>query len=378
MIDYCLVKIVTSNYERFLKKCYGLGIDIYYSFQKDKALFIKIKKDDINKLRHVFFARFEVVDYYGFYGIKEKVKKNSSFLVSIILGLILIYFFSRFILSVEVIHSSSHVRNLVLSVLESEGIKKYSWKKSYHDLSVIKEDILKKYQDEIEWLEIEELGMKYIVRVEERKREDKIEENETCHIIAKKDGIVKEVNYSKGQALVSRNDFVRKGDILISGVIYKDEEEKGFVCALGDVYAEVWYNVKVTFPLVYEKNIRTGKVRFNIKFKDDFIFKSRINNYEEEDYKLFSFWQNDFYFVKQLEVRKETFSYSEEEALDKALKMALEKLNISDEESILSKKVLKKEEKNGIMSVDIFVSVKESIGISQKFERIKGEENENA
>ena len=48
------------------------------------------------------------------------------------------------------------------------------------------------------------------------------------------------------------NDYVNKGDVIISGLIMKKDEIKDFVEAHGSVYGETWYNVKVILPRTYK------------------------------------------------------------------------------------------------------------------------------
>ena len=237
----------------------------------------------------------------------------------------------------------------------------------------IKNEILEMYPNDLEWMEIETHGMNYVVRVVERKLEEETEEPTACNIVAIKDGIIKEMVYSQGEKMFSQNDAVKKGDILISGSIKKDEETKNTVCATGEVYAEVWYQVSASVPMTYENFERTNKVRWNIKLKnndyDDFLFKSRLENYEEEKHPLLTIFGTEVSFVKQYETLKSTVTLTEEEALNKALEAALEKveMTLDEKEEIIAKKVLKKEVNNSTMNIEVFVSVLEQIGERQEF-----------
>ena len=170
----------------------------------------------------------------------------------------------------------------------------------------------------------------------------------------------------------------------MSGIIHKEDEEKGVVCAKGEVLAEVWYQASLTLPMTYKEKIRTGKKRWNMKIKNnainDFLFKSRIENFEEESKPLLKILNTQIRFVTQYEIEEEEKKYTEEEAMKKVLQMIDEKFAtiLNEKEEILSKKVLKKEENNGIMNVEVFVSVKEEISMTQEFQRIKGDENGDA
>ena len=377
----CWVKIKTTNKERFFLRCRGLNIDILNTIEDKDSLEIKIKEKDLPKLSKIWFIKYELKEYTGIKSASLKVKENALFVVSILFGLLLFFFLSHIIISVQVIHSSKEIRILLETALEERGIKKNTWKKSYQEIQQIKKSILEEYQEELEWIEIEVEGMKYKVRVEERKLKQETKEKEACHLVAKKDGVIKELLYEKGQSMVNRNDFVHEGDLLVSGIIKKDEEEKNVVCATGKVYAEVWYQVSVSLPMSYQEQTRTGKMRYNIKLKNnaynDFLLKSRVHPYFEESTFLFSLFQTKIFFVKQYETFLEEKRYEEKEALEIAMNQAEEKISqkLNDGEEIITKKILKKEEKNDIMNVEIFVSVKEDIATIQEFQRIKGDEN---
>ena len=384
MKNYCLVEIDCMNQERFLKSCQTIGIDIYHTEYQNEKWIITIQEEDISKLKRIFYIHYKVIGYKGIRQIRKNIQKNKIFLVCVLLSLCVLYFLSHLILSVEVIHSSKEIRTLILNELEERQIAKYHFKKSFKELEQIKEEIIKKNPTIIEWMEIENVGMKVKVRVEERKLQKETNPKEACHVIAKKEGIIKSLSYSKGEALVSRNDFVKKGDILISGIIHKEEEEKNVVCATGSVQAEVWYKVSLSYPLNYEENKRTGKKRKNIKIQNNrinsFLFKSRIQTYEEENQFLFEIFDTKIYLTTQHEIIKEKKTYTEEEILKRLDSMIEEKFStmLQEKEKILSKKVLKKEENNGIMNVEVFVSVLEDISMTQEFQRIKGDEDGDA
>lgn len=372
-MNFLWIQTNKKNQNRLLLRMFKKKIPIYDTREENDLFFLKISFDDFDAFQKNAFVRYQIRDETGFLKVKKELKKYHIFLISCLLGAILFYFLTHIMVQVEVIHSNKEIRDLIASSLEQRGIKKNSWRKKYHELEQIKEEILHEYPNQLEWLEIEVKGMNYIVRVEERKIISEPEEKKQCHIVARKDGIVKKLIYSKGEAVVKTNDYVKQGDLLISGELAKDEETKNVVCASGKVYAEVWYKVKIDIPKTVTTNKETGKVRWNLKYKtnqsDDFIFKSRIETYVEESHFLFQLFGMSFSFVKQKEVQPETYTYSEEELERLALKEALEKVKqtLDDKEEILTQKILKKEVGEDHMKLEIFVSVLEQIGQEQEF-----------
>ncbi len=371
--SYIWVEVKTTSNERFFLKCQEIQVFLYDVVEEKDRLKIKILEKDFKKLQKIWFIKVKKVQDLGWKALKEKGKKYHIYLISLAIGLVFLYVISHIILSVEVIHSNQDIRFIVSNALNEKGIKKNTWKKDYQEIEKIKQEILDMYPEDLEWLEIETKGMKYIVRVEERKLEEEKNEPQACNVVASKDGIVKEMVYSSGEAAYKRNDSVKKGDILISGTIKKDEETRKTVCATGSVYAEVWYEVSVSIPLTYETHEKTGKVRWNIKAKNngfnDFLFKSRLENYEEDATSLFTLFGTEFFFVKQYETTVKELVMNESTALDKALKEVDEKISLTldEKEEIIAKKVLKKEINNSTMNVEVFVSVLEQIGERQEF-----------
>ncbi len=365
---------VEGKKDKLLLKCFKLRIPVFETKEENGKLFFKIYEKDFGKIQKFWFVKVKKSGVTGIRLLKENIWKQRVFVVSLLFGFLLLYVLSHIMIRVEVVHSNSDIRELVRLTLKEKGIKENTFRKSYKEIETIKKEVLDLYPEQLEWMEIEVHGMNYVVRIEERKIEKEKTNQTSCHIVATKDAFVKEMIFSKGVASVSRNDSVKKGDILISGLIKKDEEIKAVVCAQGSVYGEVWYSITASVPLDYEVSTRTNKVRWNFRLKnlffDDFLFRSRLSSYEEEKTKIFNIFGNELYFVKQFETQKEKKRYSEEEAKNLAISEAIHKLEstFDEKEYIISKKVLKNEINNSTMNVEIFVSVFENIGEVQEFE----------
>ena len=333
-MNYLWLKVKLSEKNRLLLKCYKNKLFIYDSNEDQKYFYFKIKSEDQKLLKKVSYSKVKVVDETGIPKIKKYFKKYFIFIVSLIIGLIIFVLLTHVIVNVS---------------------------------------ILNEYPTKLEWLEIEVKGMNYIVRVEERKIHEKESVKTSCNIVAIKDGLVKKLIYSKGEALVKTNDYVKKGDILISGTLMKDEEVKSVVCATGKVYAEVWYKATIKVPLVREENILTGKVRYNLKVKnnnyDNLIFRCSLKDYNIETYPLFKLFNTSFSFVKEKEIIKKEIAYTDEELNNEAERLINEKVSqiLSDNEYIINKKVLQTNKLENSLEVVYFLALLEQIGEQQSF-----------
>ena len=363
--------IVGKNPKRFLDNLISLKISLYDVKLTDKELTIVVDLDDYDKILKLKTSyKIKVIDYYGLVKYENILKKYNVFFICLIIGLVLIKVLSSIIFDIDIEHPKSEIRELVLADLEEFGISKYHFKVSYDEKEKIIKKILHKETDRLEWLEIDSIGTKYVVKVEERIKNDPKIDNTFQHIVAKKDAMILQIQASSGEIKVSKNDYVKKGDILISGFITKDEEIKKKVKAVGTVYGEVWYQAEITLPKVYKeiKYTKNSKKRFQVKFlSHDFLlfdFKP-YKTYESSNITLLEnrLLPMSFNYSKVSETKKITKRYTgtkgEKEALKLAEKNLKKKLSVND--SIISKKVLKKTEKDSKIIVDIFFKVKEDI-----------------
>ena len=171
----------------------------------------------------------------------------------------------------------------------------------------------------------------------------------------------------KGVPLVNVNDYVKKGDILISGLIKLNDDVKGSVIPEGKVYGEVWYNVKVEYPLHYKEVIKTGKTKnvYVIKFLNK-SFELSFNKLKQKEIKenlIIDFFPFSLYKQNQEEIIKKDIIYNKEEATLKALEKAKEQVlkKLKEDEYIIYQKILLINVKDSKIIIEVFFSVYEDI-----------------
>ena len=384
MKHYILVRIKTPKKTSLLLKLNRLNVDIKeISYEKDCLKFLILDKDLKRVKKYLVSFKVEIIDEAGIYKLKKELKKNNLIITGIIFAVIIFLILSNLIVNINVIHEDSTLRELILESLKEKGVTRLSFKKSYDEYESIIESIKEEYQDRIEWLEIDVEGMVINVRVEERIINDYEKDYSTCHIVASKAGVIKSITTTKGVAEVSINDYVAKGDILINGSIKLNDEVKANVCASGSVYAEVWYNVSANMPMTEEIKKDTGKMRYNFMIKkgtdETVLLKSRIKGEKRvENIYLFKIFGYEFYLQKEYEVEVEEVKYNEEEAMQKLTELVREKLDLKLDnfEEIIAEKVLQKELKNNNIYIDMFIAVREQIGVKEYFEESRSDTND--
>ena len=366
------LSIKGKNVNRFIKKLTTKKINILSLNQINrnevKILIYKEDYEEVLKVKSIYEVLEE--DTFGYIKIKKLIKLNTHVIISIIIGLIIFLLLTNIVFDIEVVHSNKDVRNLIKEELKQNGIKKYTLKKPYKKLDKIKEKILNSHPDEIEWLEIETKGTKYIVRVEEREIIKNKEDNLPRNITAKKDAVIKKVTASKGVITRDTDDYVKKGDIIINGdIILEEKKSMGKVKAEGKVYGEVWYVTKTEYPFVYYEEKETGRKKesYNIKIlnKDIELGTKKYKNKKVTEDIILSHPLLPIKLVhqKQKEVKIISQVLTFDEALIKAKQHAIDKMkkNLKKEEYIIRSKYLKSTVKENKIEVEFFFAIYEDI-----------------
>ena len=379
------IKVKGKNIERFLKKLVREKIELYkINVIHYNEIDLKINYKDLEKILEIkTIYDIEVINYYGLLKLKYFIRKNKLLILSIIIGICLLYFLSNIIFKVEIIHNDREIREMLKDELKKYDITTFKFKKNYKELENIKQKILNKHKDELEWIEIEVVGTKYVIRVEERKMNVKEKDIPIRNIVATKHAIIKSIEAKHGDIVKEINTYVKPGDVIISGDIKLNEESKAKVGADGIVYGEVWYQTQVEFPYEYHEKKYTGnkKAVYSIKFLNNYFDLFNFKPYKQSENKEKIIMGNSLLpislvKIEQREVIKKDKTYSELEALNEALKLAKNKIeaNLDEKEYIISQKKLKVEARNSKIVVDVFFKVYENItGYSDIPEEIKEE-----
>lgn len=366
------IRVKGKNIERFLHRLVREHIDLlevkplHYN-----EICLRIKKSDLNRIYEIkTIYEIEEQNIYGTIRIKKSLYRNRILIGSIIISLSVLYILSHIMFQIEVVHNNRELREMLLNELKNVGVAPKHFRKSYDELQQIKKNILEEHKEELEWLEIEVVGTKYIVRVEERKINDKEKEIPIRNIVSTKHATIKKIVAHQGDVVKELNSYVKPGDVIISGDIKLNEESKQKTGADGEVYGEVWYQTQVELPYEYHESHMTGKRKtvYSFKFLNHRFELFNFNPFKQVDRKETVIFGHPFLPIslvkeEQKEVIRKDVVYTEEEALNEAIKMARKKIEngLDKKEYIISQKNLKVDMRNSKIVVDVFFSVYENI-----------------
>ena len=358
----------------------------YYDLECNKNDYVlTVSEKDYIKIKRRY--KVKLIKYYGKKGIVFFFNFHKYMIISFIFSLFILYLISNTIFEINVNCENNDLKNIVINSLKEEGLYKYKRKKSFAELKIIKERILNKNKDKLEWIEIIEEGCKYRVEVNPRIGVSNNNSNiKKSSIYAKKDGLIKRIIVYRGSKIKEINDYVKKGDLLISGNIIKDDKVISKVKANGLIYAEVWYKVKVSVPYKIVKKEYSGKT-INHYYLDinGYIFtisglykgKDSINENKlilSKPYLPFNIYQE-----KMKIYEEKTYVINQNEAYKIALKTSIDEIKkrLKSDEYIISKNVLKKEAKSSKIYIEVFFKTYENIGYTSSIDKL-GELNGNS
>jgi len=365
-----LIKVTGHTYSDLIKIL--LNKNIYYSSLniKEEYITLKINKEDYKYLRREL-KTIEIVKYLGIDGIKSFIKKHYIIIISFIITYIMLLILSNIIFDIQIITNNNELKRVINLYLEDYDIKKYKFVKSNKELTKIKEKILEENKTTLEWIEIERIGTTYKVNLTERIINEKNEDIKTSDIVAKKDAMIMYVIAKNGTKIKEINEIVKKGEVIISGNIIKDENIVDTVRAKGEVYGEVWYTVTSAVPFKHTEYESTGEKISHIYID---LFGKKITLMGKYDTKeslneTKVLIDKPYLFFKVMKEEKNLYKYvthnlTEKEAYEEALKRADKSINakLASGEHIIDKKVLKNNTYSSKIELEIFYRVYESIG----------------
>ncbi len=186
-----------------------------------------------------------------------RMRKRAGFALGALLFLLGMYVLSTFVWNVEVKGTHRISPYAVSKAAEQIGLKTGSWKPVLAEPQTLQRQLLA-LLPEASWVGVEIRGTKLIIQVVEKDVPEKQQVIGPRHLIAKKKAVVHSIIAETGKTMVKVNQFVNKGQVLISGLIGNDERQ-ALVPARGKVKGEVWYVSDVSVPYKMSRSRLTGE-----------------------------------------------------------------------------------------------------------------------
>ncbi len=380
MINYYWVKVDNDTYNKRFKYIQKSRIDILYIKYLNKFLLLKISYDDYKKLNRIIPSS-TIVKIVGKERIYDILYRYKYCVISFILCVFALVCVSHFIFFIDIETDNNEIKSIIQNELIKANITIFSYNKNFASLKKISEIIKNSNSSKIEWVEFDKNGVFLKVKVIERVSNHDVDNENYTDIVASKNGYIRNIKASSGWIVKNIDDYVEKGEIIVSGNILKNNEVVAKTKANASVYAEVWYIIKANKSLNYVSKVQNdiGKVKFvlNINGFEMTVFSLPKN---VKDSKTVLFNNNSFslYLINQKKyhrINKKYSSFDLENILKLKARNSIAK-NYSKDEYIISEKTLKKYIKNGKMYIEIFFRCYEDIAEERDILDIKDEREE--
>lgn len=326
------VKFQGRDPERFLNLAFTRQIDLREVKYTKNGLTFKTSLKNFRKIKalgKMTGAKTKVIAKEGFPFWWKKGYKRPGILAGLFLLLGIIYALTGFIWFIEV-EGFSGQQQKVYKILQEKGIKPWIEKRKI-DEKLLKREIMANILD-VSWVSIEKKGVFLVISG--KMRSESTTKYKKADIVAKRDGIIKEVLVFRGNLRVRPGQKVTAGEVLISGI----DERGNPIVADGLIKAVTWYKKQVRLPLKEERLLSTGKETKLIKIylgqkkltllnpKEKFSMAIMV----EKRYQLSGGGKIKLpvvlYLVTYKEVKKDIIQLTLEEGAQKAYNLAVEEL----------------------------------------------------
>lgn len=305
------IRIKGAMPEKFINLCIAQQILLWDIVKYDDEFFASMRLTDffaIRPITRISKVKVRVVSYRGFPFIIKRMKRRKMLVLGAVMCLVLLNIMSVHIWFVDVTGTKQLPVQKIKEIAVNNGLKPGVAKDQIDAKQIEKEIILN--IPEIAWVGVTFSGTRAEIEVVEKtvpKQGDKA----PADIIASKDGVITEFITLAGKPVVKKGDTVKKGDLLITGVIPAQEyNDSGkpiidnippqLVRANGIVKARVWYESYGEAELLEPNYQRTGKreiaVNINVGGNEIILKDAQPNpdsDFEKEViYKKLPVWRN--------------------------------------------------------------------------------------
>lgn len=215
------IKLEGFKPERLLSKAAARGVRIRNAVYIDETLVhLTVSREGLDTLKKLAGSayRFTVLERHGAKAGADRIKRSRLTVAGICLFLLFFSVQSLYVREINVIGCRSITETSIREAVAEEGL--YEGARRNFDCDAIERMLFETF-DEIVWANVAYDGGYVEVQISESRQAPAAEKNreKPCNIVAETDCYIERIYTYRGRALVAENDFVRKGEIMITGKI---------------------------------------------------------------------------------------------------------------------------------------------------------------
>lgn len=258
---YCELKITGKQIEQLLNLAVQNNLQIWnVRMIGSETAEMAVSIDSFFQLRPLLRrtgCRMHVLRRHGAPFFASKMWTRKFLLVGLIVFISMLATLSSLVWQVKVEGNVKITTARILEVAKQQGIYPLQWKFKLPDTSELSHAMQRQFPD-ASWVGVKLKGTQIIIQMVEAVKPKELPLLNPRNLIASVNATVTEIRTEKGKPMVKVHTYVRKGDVLISGII-GNEQYSQVVAAKGTVKGIVWYTSHIEAPTVLIHNTYTGE-----------------------------------------------------------------------------------------------------------------------
>ncbi|BBN99230.1 sporulation protein YqfD [Sporolactobacillus terrae] len=258
---YLRAEIIGAEPERFIRIGLREQIRIWNIMRTNETtLTCSIALTDSNALRMLLKeskCRIHILEKNGLPFYLRKLKLRLGITAGLLFFMMLLLMLSNMVWSVRIDGADPKLADQIRNILRQNHLYEGSLDLFVPDTSQL-ENALSTKLTKVTWIGVSRKGTTYRINVVEKKYPQPKEVSGPRNLVAAKQAVVQRLYVENGQPLVESDQFVKAGQVLVSGKIGSDESFK-FVSSRGKVIGETWYRSEMQIPMTNHYTLYTGK-----------------------------------------------------------------------------------------------------------------------
>lgn len=380
------VKLIGGDADKFLNEATAANIKVWQiTFAKDGSLTFGISIPDYFKLRPLLRkcgCRTRIISRHGVPFKLARLARRKVFAGGMLAFVVALFVLSMLVWNVRIEGDTAIPESRILAAARAEGLYKYQWSWRMEDTATLSKNMARRLPDAA-WVGVEKKGTSILITVVDSTKPEKKPLESPSHLVAKTDAVVTKVIAESGRPKVERNDRVKKGDVLISGLL-GDEKNQKAVVSKGTVMGLVWHEYRIVAPMTKRIKSYTGAS----KTRNYWIIGNRalqISGYKGEEYEQSQIksslkrsqirdWILPFGSMKEveMEVIETEQNLTREEAKQAGLSAARSELLAKSGPGavIKAENILHEQSENGKVMLTVLFEVEQSIAEPRPFAKV--------
>ncbi|GGH26711.1 sporulation protein YqfD [Paenibacillus segetis] len=198
-------------------------------------------------------CRLHVKRRYGMPFMLERLWRRKWFILGFAMFIAVIFSLTSLVWSVQVKGNEKIVTEDVLNAARQEGIYPFQWIFRLKAQDKLSAELTRKLPG-TSWVGVSRTGTVITIQIVEANVPKEQELHNPQDLVSKADAVVTHIYAEKGLPQVRKNDRVKKGQVLISGL-----QGGQAVVSKGEVKGIVWHEYNIEVPLVHKQKVYTGE-----------------------------------------------------------------------------------------------------------------------